>query len=99
MQFLFIGLTLLLLAVALFALQNSEAVTVQFLIWQFRTSLATVILGSTAGGALMAGLLGIARRLSRLPRSPQAGPAAEPPLPPPPPPVSPGSGPPTRPRA
>jgi len=100
MQLLFIVLTLLLLAVALFALQNSEVVTVRFWPWQFRASLAAVILGATAGGALIAGLVGLASRLRRWQRSRMASAAGVTPrdaaLPPP---ASPRSGPPARPGA
>jgi uncharacterized integral membrane protein len=100
MQLLFIVLTLLLLAVALFALQNSEVVTVRFWPGQFQASLAAVILGATAGGALIAGLLGIASRLRRWQRSRRTGPPAVAPrdssLPPS---VSPRSGPPALPGA
>jgi uncharacterized integral membrane protein len=98
MQFLFIVLTVLLLAVALFALQNSEVVTVRFWPGQFQASLAAVILGATAVGAIIAWLLGLAGRLHRWQRSRRAGPGGVTPpdaslLPP----GSPGSGPPARP--
>jgi uncharacterized integral membrane protein len=100
MQLLFIVLTFLLLVVALFALQNSEVVTVRFWPGQFQASLAAVILGAVAGGALIAGLLGLASRLRRWQRIRRAGSAAVAPgdalLPPP---VSPRSGPPARPGA
>ncbi len=100
MQLLFIVLTLLLLAVGLFALQNSEVVTVRFWPGQFQASLAAVILGATAGGALIAGLVGLASRLRRWQRSRRASPTGITPrdaaLPPP---ASPRSGPPARPGA
>jgi uncharacterized integral membrane protein len=98
MQFLFIILSLLLLAVALFALQNLDVVTIRFWPWQFQASVAILVLGATAGGALIAGLLGLASRLRRWQRARAASPAGvtprEPALPPP---TSPGSGPPARP--
>jgi uncharacterized integral membrane protein len=99
MQLLFIVLSLLLLAVALFALQNSEVVTVRFWPGQFRASLAAVILGATAGGALIAGLLSLASRLRRWQRSRRASPAGVRPGEALPPPASPLSGPPARPGA
>ncbi len=74
MQFLFILLTLLLLAVALFTLQNPDVVTVRFWPWQFQASVAVVILGATLGGALIAGLLGLASRLRRWQRTRAASP-------------------------
>ncbi|QDR80850.1 LapA family protein [Sporomusa termitida] len=40
------------LLVAVFAVQNSLAVTVSFLVWSFQTSLVIIILGSAAFGAL-----------------------------------------------
>ena len=60
MIFLFM-LTAVALAVAIGALQNSEAVTVSFLFWQFDAPLALVILLSAAGGLLMGTVVGWAR--------------------------------------
>jgi uncharacterized integral membrane protein len=60
MMFLFM-LTALALAVAVGALQNGEAVTVSFLLWQFDAPLAAVILLSAAGGLIMGTLVGWAR--------------------------------------
>ena len=98
MQFVFILLTLLLLAVAVFALQNPDRVTLSFLVWKVETSVAILTLGATTTGALIAGLLGLASRLRRWQRTRAvtvtAPPTTEPPLrsdPPPP------TGPPSRP--
>ncbi len=60
-----IVLSVLLLAVAIFALQNAQAVTVRFLSWQLQSSVAVVTLAATAAGVLIAGLLGLASRLRR----------------------------------
>jgi len=51
MTSLFVALGLAIL-IALFALQNTFPVTVQFLFWDYQTSLVLVILGSTAIGPL-----------------------------------------------
>lgn len=45
---------LLALVTAAFALQNTDPVSVQFLVWQYDTSLVLVILGSLAIGAILA---------------------------------------------
>ena len=94
MQLAFILLTVLLLAVALFALQNAQAVTVRFLAWQLESSVAILTLAAMAVGALAAGLLSLATRLKRWTRNraatgptapgAQAGTAAGPPAPGPP---------------
>ena len=47
------------LAIAIFALQNTMAVEVKFLGWQVAGSLAVVVLGSAAAGALVALFFGI----------------------------------------
>jgi len=60
-----IALSLLLLAVAIFALENAQAVTVRFLFWQLESSVAVVTLAATAIGVLIAGLVGLATRLRR----------------------------------
>lgn len=58
-----IGLAFALL-VAVFAIQNSMPVTVTFLKWRLvDVSLALVILGSAAAGALVVGLLGAVREI------------------------------------
>ncbi|MBI2467421.1 MAG: LapA family protein [Candidatus Rokubacteria bacterium] len=78
MQLALVLLTLLLLlAVAVFALQNAQAVTVRFLHWQIESSVAILTLAAMTAGALAAGLLGLATRFRRWTRSrPPAGPAA-----------------------
>jgi uncharacterized integral membrane protein len=58
-------LSVVLLVVVVFALQNSQAVTVRFLDWQVQSSLAVVIIAATAAGVLIAGLFGAASRLWR----------------------------------
>ncbi len=75
-----IVLSVLLLTVAIFALQNAQAVTVRFLFWQLQSSVAVVALASTAAGVLIAELFGLASRLLRWrrgrPRPSPARPAA-----------------------
>lgn len=68
----FVLLTLLLLAVTVFALQNAQLVTVKFLAWQVEASVAVLTLAAAAAGALAAGLVGLATRLRRW----RLGPAA-----------------------
>lgn len=52
------------LLVAVFAIQNSTPVTVTFLKWRLvDVSLALVILGSAAAGAMVVGLLGAVREI------------------------------------
>ena len=60
-----IVLSVLLLAVAIFALENAQAVTVRFLSWQLQSSVAVVTLAATAAGVLIAGLIGLLSRLRR----------------------------------
>jgi len=60
-----IVLSILLLAVAIFALENAQAVTLRFLFWQFESSMALVTLAATAAGVLIAGLVGGVSRLRR----------------------------------
>lgn len=62
---LLIVLSVLLLGVAIFALQNAQAVTVRFLYWELQSSVAVVSLAATAAGGLIAGLVGLASRLRR----------------------------------
>jgi uncharacterized integral membrane protein len=64
-QFVFFALILLCVAVALFALQNPAPVTVRFWPWEFQASVAVVILGATAAGALIGWALGLVARLRR----------------------------------
>lgn len=72
MQLVFVLLTLLLLAVAVFALQNAAPVTVKFFHWQTESSLAVVTLSATVAGALIAMLGGLVARLRRWARRPPA---------------------------
>ena len=58
-------LSILLLAVAVFALQNAALIPVHFLSWQLQASVAVVTLAATAAGALIAGLFGLGGRLRR----------------------------------
>ncbi len=58
-QIYFVGGVALGLLLALFALQNGTPVAVQFLTWQVNGSLAAVVLGSAATGALAALLCGL----------------------------------------
>jgi len=98
MQLVFILFALLVLAVAVFALQNPDPVTLRFLAWQIQSSVAILTLGATAAGALIAGLLGLASRLRRWQRArtttPSGPPGRESALPPD---VTPPAGPPFRP--
>lgn len=96
MQFVFILLSLLLLAVAVFALQNTDPVTLKVLGWKRETSVAVLTLTATTTGAVIAGLLSLAGRLRRWQRS-RTSTAAAPPVrdpfrpPEPPPPTGPPS--------
>ena len=50
-------------AVAIFALQNADSVTIRFLAWQVeRAPLAAVILVSGAAGAILVSLIGFVQR-------------------------------------
>jgi uncharacterized integral membrane protein len=71
-----IVLSVLLLDVAIFALENAQAVTVRFLSWQLQSSVAIVTLAAAAAGALVIGLAGLASRLRRWKRG-RATPGAE----------------------
>ena len=62
---LLIVLSALLLAVAVFALQNAQEVTIRFLYWEIQSSVAVVTLVATAVGVLIAGVVGTAGRLRR----------------------------------
>jgi uncharacterized integral membrane protein len=64
MPSLIIALILLLIA-ATFALQNTDVVTVQFLLWNYQASLVLIILGATLLGTLLALLASIGPRLRR----------------------------------
>ncbi len=49
--------------VALFAVQNSHEVMVKFLAWELQTSLALLVIGAVAAGALLLGLLALFRQV------------------------------------
>ena len=73
-----IVLSVVLLVVAIFALQNAEAVTIRFLFWQLQSSLAVVALAATAAGVLIAELFRLTNRLLRWKRGqPVTGPGRE----------------------
>jgi len=56
-------IALLLAAItAAFALQNTDAVTVKFLAWEYHTSLVLVILGSVGSGVILALLASLGGR-------------------------------------
>jgi len=61
MTSLFVALGLAML-IAVFALQNTFPVTVQFLFWEHETSLVLVILSSTAIGAALSALASLGTR-------------------------------------
>ncbi len=58
-------LSLVLLMVVTFALQNPQAVTMRFLFWQLESSLAIVVLAATVAGVLVAELFEVTKRLLR----------------------------------
>jgi putative membrane protein len=60
-----IVLSVVLLVVVIFALQNPQAVTIRFLFWQLESSMAVIVLAATAAGVLVAELFGLAKRLLR----------------------------------
>jgi len=60
-----IVLSVVLLLVVIFALQNPQAVTIRFLLWQLESSLAVVALAAVAAGVLVAELFELAKRLLR----------------------------------
>ena len=45
---------LLALGTAVFALQNTDSVTIKFLLWEYQTSLVLVIFGSVGTGVILA---------------------------------------------
>jgi uncharacterized integral membrane protein len=63
MQFFYWWMFLIVVAVATFAIQNSEAqlITIKFLIWEFKTSLAYTVLGSIGLGILFSLLFWVPR--------------------------------------
>jgi uncharacterized integral membrane protein len=88
MQVLFAVVAVLLLAVAVFAFQNPDAVTVRFLHWHLSASVAVVAIASAATGALAAALASLATRFvkwtRRQPGPTRPGPVTPPPAIPPP---------------
>jgi len=62
---LLIVLSVILLGVAIFALENAQMITVRFLYWELQSSVAVVTLAATAAGVLIAGLVGVVSRLRR----------------------------------
>ena len=60
-----IVLSVVLVMVVIFALQNPQAVTIRFLFWQLESSMAVIVLAATAAGVLVAELFGLAKRLLR----------------------------------
>jgi lipopolysaccharide assembly protein A len=65
MSTLFIAFVLAIL-IALFALQNTLAVNVRFLLWEYDTSLVLIILGSTMFGAILTFLASLGSRIRRV---------------------------------
>jgi len=64
MGVLFLALVLASLT-AVFALQNTDAVTVRMLMWEYQTSLVLVILGSVGVGIALTFLSSLGRRFRR----------------------------------
>ncbi len=63
MPFVYLLIAVMAIAVAIFALQNADHVTVRFLAWQIeRAPLAAVILISGAVGAILVSLVGFVQR-------------------------------------
>ena len=87
MQALLAIVAVLMFAVAIFAFQNPDSVTVRFLHWQLSASVAVVTIASAAAGALAAALTSLAARFVRWTRRP--GPAPSPTAPATPPPAAP----------
>jgi uncharacterized integral membrane protein len=73
-----IALSVLLLVVVIFSLQNAQAVTIRFLFWQLDSSVAVIALAATATGALIAELFRLANRLLRWKRGRPAADSARP---------------------
>lgn len=63
MRFLFAVAILLMTIAAIFALQNAQPVSVNFLRWSFEASLVIVLILTFAAGALAAFLVSIPRRI------------------------------------
>lgn len=63
MPFVYLLIALVAVAIAIFALQNADQVTVRFLAWQIeRAPVAAVILAAGAVGAILVGLIGFVQR-------------------------------------
>jgi uncharacterized integral membrane protein len=84
MQALLAVVAVLLFAVAVFAFQNPDAVTVRFLHWELSASVAVVTIASAATGALAAALASLAARLVKWSRGPKPTARTGPPVAPPP---------------
>ncbi len=54
-----------LFVLAVFALQNMQAVSVRFLLWSYDTTLVLIILGSAALGACLVTIVSLGARLRR----------------------------------
>lgn len=65
MEFYLILAAILGIFVAVFAIQNAAAVTVKFLLWEFQSSLAVLIIISMLAGMLLVFLLSLPGRLKR----------------------------------
>jgi uncharacterized integral membrane protein len=78
----FILLTLLLLFVAVFALENYTPVTLRFLTWPVETTVAILALSATTVGAVIAWLIGLLVRFQRWQRARHANATSRPPPPP-----------------
>jgi uncharacterized integral membrane protein len=85
MQVLLALVAVLMFAVAIFAFQNPDSVTVRFLHWQISATVAVVTIASAAVGALAAALASLAARFVKWTRRPGASARAEAPVAPPPP--------------
>jgi uncharacterized integral membrane protein len=83
MQALLAVVAVLLLAVAVFAFQNPDPVTVRFLQWRLSASVAVVTIASAATGALAAALASLAARFVKWTRRPGAPSRTDPPVAPP----------------
>jgi len=71
-----IVLSVVLLVVVIFALQNAQAVTIRFLFWQLESSMAILALAFTAAGVLIAELAQVGEPPAALEaRAPVTGPA------------------------
>ena len=84
MQALLAVVALLLFAVAVFAFQNPDAVTVRFLHWELSASVAVVTIASAATGALAAALASLAASFVKWRRRPKPSARPSPPVVPPP---------------